>query len=121
MPVEFAGMITVGNVAAGSVVSSLAVLETMAAMAGSSLLRVLVDDSLNEKYYQLDLDFSGDGLPCISGQGFDLADGIAWCLADDERHMSLCQQAREQALATYGEAAVAQGYHDIYRRLLDKN
>ena len=51
----------------------------------------------------------------------DLADGIAWCLADDERHKSLCQQAREQALATYGEAAVARGYHDIYRRLLDKN
>ena len=47
------------------------------AKAGASLLRVLVDDSLNEKYYQLNLDFSGDGLPTMSGQGFDLADGIA--------------------------------------------
>lgn len=45
--------------------------------AGSSLLRVLVDDSLNEKYYQLNLDFSGDGLPTMNGRGFDLADGIA--------------------------------------------
>ena len=51
---------------------------------GSSLLCVLVDDSLNEKYYQLDLDFSGDGLPSISGQGFDLADGIAVKKGDKE-------------------------------------
>ena len=54
------------------------------AKAGSSLLRVLVDDSLNEKYYQLDLDFSGDGQPSMSGQGFDLADGIAVKKGDKE-------------------------------------
>ena len=51
----------------------------------------------------------------------DLADGIAWCLADERRHASLCHQARDKALATYGEAAVARGYIDIYHRLLNGN
>ena len=46
------------------------------AQAGSSLLRVLVDDSVNEKEYELNLDFTGEGLPSISGQDVDLAGGI---------------------------------------------
>ena len=47
------------------------------AQAGSSLLRVLVDDSVNEKEYELNLDFTGEGLPSISGQDVDLAGGIS--------------------------------------------
>ena len=56
------------------------------ALSGSSLLRVLVDDSVNEKEYQLNLDFTGEGLPSISGQDFDLADGIAVKKGDDSSH-----------------------------------
>ena len=47
------------------------------ASVGSSLLRVLVDDSMSEKYYDLRLDFTGEDLPSIAGQDFDLAQGIA--------------------------------------------
>ena len=56
------------------------------AISGAGLLRVLVDDSLNEKYYQLNLDFSGEGLPSITGQDFDLADGIAVKKGDESSH-----------------------------------
>lgn len=56
------------------------------AMSGAGLLRVLVDDSVNEKYYELNLDFTGEGLPSISGQDFDLADGIAVKKGDSGSH-----------------------------------
>ena len=56
------------------------------AQAGSALLRVLVDDSLNEKYYELNLDFTGEGLPSMSGQDFDLTDGIAVKKGDNSSH-----------------------------------
>lgn len=56
------------------------------AQAGSALLRVVVDDSVNEKEYQLNLDFTGEGLPSISGQDFDLADGIAVKRGDSGSH-----------------------------------
>ena len=56
------------------------------AQAGSALLRVVVDDSVNEKEYQLNLDFTGEGLPSISGQDFDLADGIAVKKGDSGSH-----------------------------------
>ena len=56
------------------------------AKSGAGLLRVLVDDSLNEKYYELNLDFTGEGLPSISGQDFDLADGIAVKKGDSSSH-----------------------------------
>lgn len=56
------------------------------AQTGSSLLRILVDDSLNEKYYQLDLDFGGEGLPSMSGQDFDLSDGISVKKGDNNSH-----------------------------------
>ena len=56
------------------------------ALSGSSLLRVLVDDSVNEKEYQLNLDFTGEGLPSMSGQDFDLADGIAVKKGDNSSH-----------------------------------
>lgn len=56
------------------------------AQAGSSLLRVLVDDSQTEKYYQLNLDFSADGLPSISGSGFDLSNGISVKKGDVNNH-----------------------------------
>ena len=54
--------------------------------AGASLLRVLVDDSLNEKYYTLNLDFSGDQLPSMVGDGFDLADGISAKKGEENCH-----------------------------------
>lgn len=54
--------------------------------AGASLLRVLVDDSLNEKYYTLNLDFSGDELPSMAGDGFDLADGISAKKGEENCH-----------------------------------
>ena len=53
---------------------------------GASLVRVLVDDSLNEKYYDLNLDFSGEGLPSISGQDFDLAGGISAKKGEENCH-----------------------------------
>ena len=56
------------------------------AQAGSALLRVVVDDSVNEKEYQLNLDFTGEGLPSMSGQDFDLADGIAVKKGDNSSH-----------------------------------
>ena len=56
------------------------------ARAGSSLLRVLVDDSLNEKYYNLNLDFSGDSLPSMAGDGFDLAEGISAKKGEENCH-----------------------------------
>ena len=61
-------------------------LDRTRAKSGSSLLRVLVDDSLNEKYYELNLDFTGEGLPSMSGQDFDLADGIAVKKGDSGSH-----------------------------------
>ena len=61
-------------------------LDRTRAQAGSSLLRVLVDDSLNAKYYQLNLDFTGEGLPAITGQDFDLADGISVKKGDTNSH-----------------------------------
>lgn len=56
------------------------------AQAGSSLLRILVDDSRNEKSYQLNLDFSGEGQPSISGLDFNLAQGIVVKKGDSESH-----------------------------------
>ena len=47
----------------------------------------------------------------------DFAQGIAWCLNKNRTgDLSLC--ARENALATYGETAVARRYLDIYRAAL---
>lgn len=54
--------------------------------AGASLLRVLVDDTLNEKYYTLNLDFSGNALPSIAGDGFNLADGICAKKGEEDCH-----------------------------------
>lgn len=47
----------------------------------------------------------------------DFADGIAWVL-DATRHRSLQEQARSKAVASYGEAAVAARYIDVYRTAL---
>lgn len=56
------------------------------AAGGSSLLRILVDDSLSEKYYQLNMDFSGNELPMIMGEGFNLSDGISVKKGDSTSH-----------------------------------
>lgn len=49
----------------------------------------------------------------------DLADGIAWAL-EQTRHNRLREQAREKAVATYGEATVAQRYLAVYRASLQE-
>ena len=49
----------------------------------------------------------------------DLADGIAWAL-EQTRHNRLREQAREKAVATYGEATVAQRYLEVYRASLQE-
>ena len=56
------------------------------AQVGASLLRVLVDDSLTEKYYDLNLDFTGEGLPSMAGDGFELADGLAAKKGEENCH-----------------------------------
>jgi hypothetical protein len=43
----------------------------------------------------------------------DFAQGIAWCL-NEARHPSLCKAARDNALATYSEPAVARRYLEVY-------
>lgn len=53
---------------------------------GASLLRVLVDDSLTEKYYNLNLDFSGEGLPSMAGEDFELADGLSAKKGEENCH-----------------------------------
>jgi hypothetical protein len=60
--------------------------DTTKARAGASMLRVLVDDSMNEKYYTLNLDFSGDELPSMAGDGFDLAGGISAKKGEENCH-----------------------------------
>ena len=60
-----------------------------------------------------------DGYVARNRDGQDFAQGIVWCL-DNDRHPALCAAARANALATYGEAAVAQRYQAIYQSALHK-
>ena len=60
-----------------------------------------------------------DGYVARYRDGKDFAQGISWCL-DNDRHSTLSAAARENAVATYGEAAVAQRYQEIYRSALLK-
>jgi glycosyltransferase involved in cell wall biosynthesis len=48
----------------------------------------------------------------------DLARGIAWVLEDRDRHEALAGQARRKALGTFGLAAVAQRYVELYREVV---
>ena len=49
----------------------------------------------------------------------DLAEGIAWAL-EQTRYSRLREQAREKAVATYGETTIAQRYLEVYRASLQE-
>jgi glycosyltransferase involved in cell wall biosynthesis len=57
-----------------------------------------------------------DGYVADYCDSIDFAQGIAWCL-NESRHPSLCQHARDNALATYSEPIVAQRYLKVYQGL----
>ena len=57
-----------------------------------------------------------DGYVADYCDSIDFAQGIAWCL-NESRYSSLCQHARDNALATYSEPAVAQQYLKVYQGL----
>ena len=59
-----------------------------------------------------------DGYVADYCDSIDFAQGISWCL-NETRHHDLCQRARENALATYSEAAVARQYQAIYQSALN--
>ena len=55
-----------------------------------------------------------DGYVADYCDSIDFAQGIAWCL-NDSRYADLSRAARESALATYGESAVAHRYLEVYQ------
>ena len=55
-----------------------------------------------------------DGYVADYCDSIDFAQGIAWCL-NDRRYADLSRAARESALATYGESAVAHRYLEVYK------
>ncbi len=56
-----------------------------------------------------------DGYIADYCDSIDFAQGIAWCL-DDSRYADLSRVARDNALATYSEPAVAHRYLEVYQR-----
>ena len=60
-----------------------------------------------------------DGYVADYCDSIDFAEGISWCL-NESRHADLCAAARDNALATYAEPAVARQYHAIYQAALSK-
>lgn len=48
----------------------------------------------------------------------DLAAGIRWVLADDERHAQLSAEARQHVVARYEHTAIARRYCDVYSSML---
>jgi glycosyltransferase involved in cell wall biosynthesis len=58
-----------------------------------------------------------DGYIADYCDSIDFAQGIAWCL-DDSRLDTLSQQARNTALATYGELSVTQRYLEVYKQAI---
>ena len=55
-----------------------------------------------------------DGYIADYCDSIDFAQGIAWCLADS-RYADLSRAARDNALTTYGERAVAHRYLEVYQ------
>lgn len=49
----------------------------------------------------------------------DLAKGIEWVLADDERHARLSTQARERAVRLWSHHVVVPQYLEVYRRAME--
>ena len=58
-----------------------------------------------------------DGYVADYCDSIDFAQGISWCL-NETRLPSLCKAARDNALATYSEPAVAHQYKNIYQSAL---
>ena len=58
-----------------------------------------------------------DGYIADYCDSIDFAQGIAWCL-DGSRLDTLSQQARNTALATYGELSVTQRYLEVYKQAI---
>ncbi len=58
-----------------------------------------------------------DGYIADYCDSIDFAQGIAWCLADS-RYADLSRAARDNALATYSEPAVAHRYLEVYKQAL---
>ena len=50
----------------------------------------------------------------------DLADGIAWCLAEADRLRVLGQRARAKVEAEYDIEIIAQRYRSLYQQILDR-
>ena len=61
-----------------------------------------------------------DGYVADYCDSIDFAEGISWCL-NESRHADLCAAARDNALATYAEPAVARQYQAIYQAALSLN
>jgi len=50
----------------------------------------------------------------------DLANGVEWILADEERRLGLCRQARLKADAAFSSEIISKQYMSIYRSILDR-
>lgn len=50
----------------------------------------------------------------------DLAHGIIWALADDQRRSALSQAARARAVALWSPSVVARQYIDVYAEVIDR-
>ena len=65
------------------------------------------------------IDHQVNGYVATYRDSVDLAEGIAWAL-EQTRHSQLREQARKKAVATYGEATIAQRYLEVYRASLQE-
>ena len=50
----------------------------------------------------------------------DLAHGIIWALADDQRRSALSQAARARAVDLWSPSVVARQYIDVYAEVIDR-
>lgn len=48
----------------------------------------------------------------------DLADGIAWVLADEQRRLAVGEAARDSAVRKYAEPVIAKAYRELYEHVL---
>lgn len=76
--------------------------------------------------------FNASGLPDVvvhGGTGYlakaystdDLAKGIEWIIADDERHSLLSAKARERAVSLWSLGVVLPQYLEVYRRAIEQH
>lgn len=62
-----------------------------------------------------------NGYKAYPGDANDLANGIRWCLANDTRHRSLCEQSRNTAIESYSIEKCCTEYIQVYRRMITRN